>query len=42
MTVNEIHKGKCRDGHLWQAVIISDEVKKAKCIREDCNVEFEI
>ena len=40
MTVNESHSGKCRDGHLWQAVIVSDEVKKAVCTREGCNAEF--
>lgn len=42
MTVNESYRGKCRDGHLWQAVVITDEVKKAKCIREGCNAEFEV
>lgn len=42
MTVNESYKGKCRDGHLWQAVVEHDEVKKAKCIREDCDAEFTI
>lgn len=42
MTVNESQKGMCRDGHIWQAVMVSDEVKRAKCIREGCNAEFDI
>ena len=42
MTVNESYRGKCRDGHLWRAVIISDEVKKAVCDREGCGAEFTV